>query len=143
MTRQDIIDEARSWAGTRWQHQASLKGVAADCVGLARGVYTELTGNTIQTPMNYPATWHLFKAEEMLYPECQKYMEEISPSEAKPGDILLFGFGKGPASHIGIMTEPDRFVHSFQDVGKAVESWLDDEWKKRIRFAFRYPGVVD
>ena len=58
--RQDIIIEAKEWLGTKWQHQASLKQVACDCVGLVRGVYRELTGIDVNISIDYPATWHLF-----------------------------------------------------------------------------------
>ncbi|HXO72313.1 MAG TPA: peptidase P60, partial [Bradyrhizobium sp.] len=34
-----IVAEARSWIGTRYCHQASLKGVGCDCLGLVRGVW--------------------------------------------------------------------------------------------------------
>jgi len=48
-----IVSEAREWLGTPWQHQASLKGVACDCVGLVRGVYTEVTGRTVESSTDY------------------------------------------------------------------------------------------
>jgi len=34
----EIISCARSWIGTRFQHQARLRGVGADCWGLVLGV---------------------------------------------------------------------------------------------------------
>jgi cell wall-associated NlpC family hydrolase len=39
MKRPDIVEEARSWLGTPYHHQAALKGVGCDCIGLLRGVY--------------------------------------------------------------------------------------------------------
>ena len=42
MKRIDIVNEAKSWVGTKWQHQQALKGVACDCAGLVRGVYYEM-----------------------------------------------------------------------------------------------------
>ncbi len=44
MTRDDIIAEARSWIGTPYRHQASLKGVGCDCLGLVRGVGGAIAG---------------------------------------------------------------------------------------------------
>ncbi len=148
MTRDQIVSAARSWLGTRWQHQASRKGVAADCVGLVRGIYAEVTGSTVPVAADYPATWHLFKAEERLYGEALKYADEIPVESARAGDLLLFGFGKGPAHHCGIMTGPDTFVHSYMEAGKVVEGNLDAKirgatWRGHIRAAFRFPGVTD
>lgn len=143
MKRQDIIIEAKEWLGTKWQHQASLKQVACDCVGLVRGVYRELTGIDVDIAIDYPATWHLFKKEERLYNEAKRHMVEIRKDEARPGDVLVFGFYDHPASHVGILTSPDTFIHSYQDIGQVIETRLDDAWKKRLRFAFSYPGVLD
>jgi NlpC/P60 family putative phage cell wall peptidase len=39
MTRIRIGAEARAWIGTPDRHQASLKGMGCDCLGLVRGVW--------------------------------------------------------------------------------------------------------
>ena len=114
--RQDIIIEAKEWLGTKWQHQASLKQVACDCVGLVRGVYRELTGIDVNIAIDYPASWHLFKKEERLYDEAKRHMVEITKDEVRPGDVLVFGFYDHPASHVGILTSHDTFIHSYQDI---------------------------
>ncbi|EPP14214.1 phage cell wall peptidase of NlpC/P60 family protein [Megasphaera sp. BL7] len=142
MKPEDIINEARQWIGCRWEHQACLKGVACDCVGLVRGVHEQLTGDAFEGDYDYPATWHLFKRKEKLYEECKKYMDEISVSEARPGDILLFAFRtKFPAHHLAILTDQDTLIHSYMDVGRVVESAYTDDWKQMTRFAFRFREV--
>ncbi len=141
MTREEIVAEAKSWVGTPYLHQASLKGVACDCIGLIRGVYSRFVPDAVTVPLNYPSTWYLFRAEELLYTEIKPYLVEIASDEAKAGDILLFGFGKGPAAHCGIKNSDSMFIHSWMDVGKVVETRLDDFWTSKIRFAFQIPGV--
>jgi NlpC/P60 family putative phage cell wall peptidase len=42
--RKDIVAETRSWIGTPYRHQASLKGVGCDCLGLVRGVWRAVIG---------------------------------------------------------------------------------------------------
>ena len=42
--REEIVRLAREWIGTPYQHQASLKGVGADCLGFLRGVWREAVG---------------------------------------------------------------------------------------------------
>ena len=37
--REQIVAAARGWVGTPYRHQASLKGIGADCLGLVRGVW--------------------------------------------------------------------------------------------------------
>lgn len=160
MTRNEIVAEARSWEGSTWQHQASLKNVACDCVGLIRGVYKELTGIVPDIPFNYSATWPLYKSEEKLYNECTKVLIEIPVESAGIGDVVLFGFGKGPASHIGIKLSDKLFIHSYMDVNKVVETEFDSvlpkasrfiekerafgyTWCDAIRFAFKFSEVTD
>ena len=38
------VASARGWLGTPYHHQASLKGVGCDCLGLLRGVWREVIG---------------------------------------------------------------------------------------------------
>jgi NlpC/P60 family putative phage cell wall peptidase len=45
----DIVAIARGWLGTPYRHQASLKGVGCDCLGLVRGVYAEAYGRPAAT----------------------------------------------------------------------------------------------
>lgn len=44
VSRAAIVAEARAWLGTPYRHQASLKGVGADCLGLVRGVWRAVVG---------------------------------------------------------------------------------------------------
>ena len=50
-----VIAIARSWLGTPYHDQASLRGVGCDCLGLARGVWREVVGRrTIPDPALQP-----------------------------------------------------------------------------------------
>ena len=42
MSRDAIVAEAHRWIGTPYRHQASLRGVGCDCLGLLRGVWREV-----------------------------------------------------------------------------------------------------
>ena len=143
MKRVDIVKEAKSWLGTKLQHQACLKNVACDCVGLIKGIYQELTGIKVEITTNYPAAWYLFKKEEWLYKEAKEHLIEIDIQQIRPGDILVFGFYKHPASHVGILTEQSTFIHSYQDIGQVIETSLDEPWQNRLRYAFSFYGVED
>ena len=143
MKRDDIVHEAKEWLGIKWVHQASLKGVACDCVGLVRGVYRQLTCNDFPVEVNYPATWHLFKSDPWLLTECRKHAgAEIKESQLLPGDIITFSFRESFVDHhIGIYLGDGTFIHSYLDAGFVVENRLDSVWKPRIRHCFRFPGV--
>lgn len=143
MTREEIVNEARQWIGCKWIHQACVRGVACDCVGLVRGVHEQLTGDAFVGDYDYPATWHLFKEDEKLYQECRKYLDEIPVTKAGAGDILLFGFRERfPAHHLAILTGDGTIIHSYMDVGAVVETAYNEEWRHMARFAFRYREAV-
>jgi NlpC/P60 family putative phage cell wall peptidase len=143
MTPEDVIVEARSWLGTPYHHQAALKGVGCDCVGLLRGVYNSLTGSDIQNPENYSPAWHIHKGEEKLYGYLKNHfnLKEKPAFSYAPGDILIFGVGAGPGAHAAIVTAADRMIHSYREIGKVVENQIDTRWSRRIRFCFEFPGV--
>lgn len=80
-TREEVIAEARGWLGTPWHHQASLKGVGCDCIGFIRGVAQPFVGE-IAIPLDYPETWHLYRAEPRMYLGFKERCEEIEPADA-------------------------------------------------------------
>ena len=53
----DVVAVARAWIGTPYQHQASVKGVACDCLGLIRGVWRECHGTEPEAPPPYTPDW--------------------------------------------------------------------------------------
>src|SRR5688572_25297534 len=55
--RDQIVAAARDWIGTPYRHQASLKGVGCDCLGLVRGVWREHYGAEPEAPPPYRADW--------------------------------------------------------------------------------------
>ena len=47
-----IIAEARAWIGTPYHHQAAVKGVGCDCLGLVRGVWRAVYGADPEHPLS-------------------------------------------------------------------------------------------
>ena len=43
--RDAIVAAARGWIGTPYVHQASVKGLGCDCLGLLRGLWREMAGD--------------------------------------------------------------------------------------------------
>jgi len=52
-----IVAAARAWIGTPYRHQASVKGVACDCLGLVRGVWRDCLGPEPEAAPPYGASW--------------------------------------------------------------------------------------
>src|SRR5262249_34925030 len=56
-TRDDIVAEARRWIGTPYPHQASVRGIGTDCLGLVRGVWRALHGPEAEVVPAYARDW--------------------------------------------------------------------------------------
>ena len=52
-----IVALARGWIGTPYVHQASVRGVGTDCLGLIRGVWRELIGPEPEAVPPYTRDW--------------------------------------------------------------------------------------
>lgn len=134
-----VIAAARAWLGTPYHDQASLRGVGCDCLGLARGVWREVVGPEPLKIPPYTRDWGETGKREVLRDGAKQMMIPIPVEEAGPGDVLLFRMrDHAVAKHIGILTEPARFIHSYDRLG-VVEEALTDAWRRRIAFAFRFP----
>lgn len=142
MKRAALINEAKSWLGTPYHHQAALKGVGCDCIGLIRGIYAAF-GGVVELPADYSPSWHLHRAEERLRDGLKRYGTEVPLLSARPGDILLFGIGKGPAAHGAVLIEPAIIVHAYAEAGAVIASRLSGRWLAWRRAAFAFPGVED
>ena len=141
MIRSQIIAEARSWLGTPYHHQASLKGVGCDCLGLLRGLWREIMGEEPETPPPYAPDWAEASGEETLRDAALRHLTEIPVTAFTGGDVLLFRMSRtAPAKHCGIALDEDRMVHAWS--GRCVaETPLGQFWRRRLVYAFRFPGV--
>jgi len=57
LTRSQIVAKTRDWIGAPYQHQASLKGVGCDCLGLVRGVWRAVIGEEPERAPPYAPGW--------------------------------------------------------------------------------------
>jgi NlpC/P60 family putative phage cell wall peptidase len=134
-----VITAARSWLGTPYHDQASLKGVGCDCLGLARGVWREVVGNEPFVIPPYSRDWGETGPHEVLAEGARSAMMEIAPENAGPGTLLIFRMERGAiAKHVGILTEADTFIHAYERLG-VIEEPLTLPWRRRIAFAFLFP----
>jgi NlpC/P60 family putative phage cell wall peptidase len=138
MTMRDaVIAEARSWIGTPYRHQASLKGVGCDCLGLLRGVWREVRGSEPELPPAYSADWAEASGAETLAEAARRHLTEIPLNAVAPGDVLLFRWRAHlPAKHCAILVEPDRMVHA-HDGAAVAEVYFASWWRRRLAYAFR------
>ena len=139
-TREAIVAEALSWIGTPYRHQASLKGVGCDCLGLVRGVWRAVLGGEPEEAPAYTPDWAEAGGGETLADAAARHLAPVPLDAMRAGDVLLFRWRDGlPAKHAAILVAPDRFVHAHQ--GAAVAGgWLTPWWRRRLAYGFAFPG---
>lgn len=136
----DIVALARGWLGTPYHHQAALKGVGCDCLGLIRGVWAEYYGQEPERPPAYSADWGEANSTETLLSAAGRHLIAIPIAHAAPGDVLVFRMRAGAiAKHAGIVSSPTTMIHAAQ--GRLVEETpLTAFWLRRRAAAFRFPS---
>ena len=133
-----VIATARSWLGTPYHDQASLKGVGCDCLGLARGVWREVVGPEPFPIPPYSRDWGEAGPREVIADSAQLVMKEVLSTEAGPGAMLVFRMmPRAIAKHIGILTRDGTFVHAYERLG-VIEEVLSETWRRRIAFVFLF-----
>ena len=143
IARSLIVAEARAWIGTPYRHQASLKGVGCDCLGLVRGVWRVVLGGEPERAPPYAPDWAEAAGRETLAQAAARHMMAVPLDEFAPGDVLLFRWRAGmPAKHAAIVTATDKMVHA-HDGAAVVEVAIAPWWRRRLAFAFRFPGLID
>jgi len=105
VTREAIVAAARGWLGTPYHHQASVKGVGSDCLGLIRGIWRELYGPEPEAMPPYTPDWgSATGSETLLAAACRHLVKLDDVSTARPGDVLVFRMrDEGVAKHAGIL----------------------------------------
>lgn len=144
---------ARSWIDTPYHHQASVKGVGCDCLGLVRGVYAELYGCKPETPPPYTRDLAEATGVETLIEAARRHLVEVdladvNAQEPNIGDVIVFRLRRGAmAKHCAIVSrrftewQAPRMIHAFES-GPVCEVTLCSWWWRRRAAIFRFPEEV-
>lgn len=141
MMEHAVVHAARGWIGTPYLHQASVKFVGCDCLGLIRGVWREVYGDEPVAVPAYTPDWSEPQGEELLMAAASQHLQTVMDRPFAAGQIVLFRMRDGAvAKHLGILSQigsQARFIHAYSGHG-VVESPLSAPWRRRIaaRFAF-------
>lgn len=148
LTRQIIVAETRGWIGTPYRHQASLRNVGCDCLGLVRGVWRAVIGDEPERAPPYAPDWAEAASGEPLADAAARHLIAIDRDTFREGDVVLFRWRSNlPAKHAAIVTSsenggPDTMVHA-HDGAAVTEVALAPWWRRRLAYAFRFPGVTE
>jgi NlpC/P60 family putative phage cell wall peptidase len=139
--RARVIAEARSWIGTPYRHQASLKSVGCDCLGLVRGVWRGLYGSEPEALKPYSADWAEADGADALLEAARRHFLEKPLAEMAAGDVILFRWKPlHAAKHAAIVSGPKKFVHAYEG-HRVLESHLVPQWRNRVTGVFSFPPM--
>jgi hypothetical protein len=130
----DIVQEARTYIGTRWVHQGrSRQGL--DCLGLASLVAKVTRGYTFDV-LNYAAQ----ATDETMLELCRQHMLPVPASERRPGDVVIIRYGN--QRHMAIVGDHPidgemTLIHASSVFGRVVEHRLDSRWARICIANFR------
>lgn len=131
---------ARTWLGTPYHHQASLRGAGCDCLGLVRGVYRELTGREPEFPPPYSPDWAEAVVTETMLAAAARHLIPVPTDAIRPGHVLIFRLRPGMAAkHAAILATPVTMIHAAE--GSPVsEVAFGPWWRRRVAAVFAFPA---
>lgn len=136
------VSIARTWLGTPYQHQACLKHIGVDCVGLIRGIYTEMYGIEPPELINYSPDWGDSNNNETMLEAARQYLEPVSLNQLNSGHVVLMRWTKHRvAKHSMIMTGSNSAIHAYSR-SPVIEINLNQWWLDKIVYAFTWPEEV-
>lgn len=142
LPREVIVAQARRWIGTPYLHQASLIGVGCDCLGLVRGVWRACIGPEPEATGPYSPDWAEASGLEALALAGARHFAPVEPGRFQAGDVLLFRWRAGvPAKHLAIASSATTMIHA-HDGACVAEAALGAWWRRRIAYAFAFPGAI-
>lgn len=147
-SRKQVVDKAREYLGTPFQHQGRVKGISCDCVGLPLMIGQELgmidkTGALINGQDS--ADYGPQPFDNGVHEEVKRRCMEKSITDLKEGDLVTI---KMPtvACHVGIISrlyvgtrdECLGLIHAYTPAGKVVETVLSPIMRQKIKGVFEF-----
>lgn len=117
--REKLVQEARSWWGTRYAGHSAVKGKrgGVDCAQLIRQVFINCgfqPDDGVPLRPDYSLQISQHRADTEYIDVVERYMREIPESEVKPGDVVVYHLQSAYSfSHSGLIVSwPDEVVHA-------------------------------
>ena len=139
LTREAIVEYARTWDGVPYKHQGRSRETGVDCVGL---IYV-VADHFGLDPVDFPVYPRVPQGQVMLR-ELRRRLIEKPVRDRLPGDVLHLEMGK-QLRHVGILTERngrESLIHAAGLQGRVIEHALD-RWIEKAHSCFAFPGLED
>jgi NlpC/P60 family putative phage cell wall peptidase len=106
-----------------------------------RGVWRAVVGAEPERAPPYAPGWAEAASGEPLAEAAGRHLIAIERDAFQEGDVLLFRWRANlPAKHAAIVTAADTMVHA-HDGAAIAEVTIAPWWRRRLAYAFRFPGV--
>lgn len=109
--RAAIVEEARTWLGTPWHHQARVKGAGVDCGQFIIGAYINAGLVPHFETGDYPPDWMLHRSEERYLGWIERYLDPVEVP--LPGDVAAWRYGHC-FSHGAIVVTWPLILHAYR-----------------------------
>lgn len=141
MTPEQIEGSARTWIGTPFHHQASVRKTGCDCLGLIRGVYRECGGMQKFDVPTYSLFWSE-RAQFDLHANLSAYLINVPIATRRIGDVALLRMRLGGnARHMGIIAGDEQtLIHCDSKYG-VTEVPFSRVWLRLCIAIFRFKEV--
>lgn len=144
-TADDVIIEARTWAGTPFGHQQPLKGVAVDCTNFIARV----AENSGAIPgAGFESNYREQEDGVTMLRLLRDYLDFVPTDEARPADVLALcdeaRRHPGIPRHLILLTSSDPYwtgIHASEHGVR--EHRLDLSFKARIHSVWRVRGLEE
>lgn len=119
--REELVKEAMEWMNTPYRGWSRMKQFGADCIGFVAGVFVN-TGHITDAeaeaaiPKSYSLQHGQHEATTEYVDGILKFMEEISESEVRPGDVVMFKIALA-YSHSAVVVKWPLILHSMAHGG--------------------------
>jgi len=134
---QRIVDAARSWKGTKFQHQGNLKGLGVDCVNYVTEVAREAGVSGLEIPKNYRP----HEDGTIMLQLLNEHM--VLVDEMQPGDVLALCDEAlrdlDIPRHLAFVTElrPQTTMIIHASASGVKEHRMNSQWLKRVHSIWR------
>ena len=113
-----LLKEAESWLGVPYKYGGNDRD-GVDCSGMVVQVFLR--------------SWDLKLPRTCL--TISEYCQVLEKKDIKAGDLVFFATGKDPEkiSHVGILLDNDRFIHSSTSKGVVVSNLSSPYYQRTFR----------